>query len=85
MKRSLEIFLQLSVLLILASQRIETLMGKFFFEDTTPDNDNGPIKRGELPSIIECFILAWVFGEYYLKFHKALQRRVGLKYFPLDS
>ncbi|XP_067003737.1 transient receptor potential-gamma protein [Anabrus simplex] len=52
-------------LLILASQRIETVIGDWFGDGATPS----PIKhvditavRGAAPSIIECLILAWVCG-----------------------
>ena len=42
------------VLLILASQRIEDIMGWDLPSDTT--------KRGSLPSLVEYFILAYVAG-----------------------
>lgn len=44
-------------MLILASQRIETL---FFAEDPTA---RIPTKRGAKPSIVEWIILAWVSGK----------------------
>ncbi|PSN40404.1 Transient receptor potential-gamma protein [Blattella germanica] len=54
------------VLLILASQRIETVIGDWFGEETVRQNIPAPIdvstKRGAPPSIVECFILAWVCG-----------------------
>ncbi|XP_075213272.1 transient receptor potential cation channel gamma isoform X4 [Lycorma delicatula] len=52
-------------LLILASQRIESLIGEWF-----PDKDGKPLfttmdvttKRGAPPSVVECLILCWVCG-----------------------
>ena len=44
----------LSVLLILASQRIEDIVGWDLPSDTT--------KRGSLPSVVEYGVLAWVAG-----------------------
>ena len=49
------LYSSLSVLLILASQRIEDIMGWDLPSDTT--------KRGSLPSLVEYFILAYVGGE----------------------
>ncbi|XP_069698354.1 transient receptor potential-gamma protein isoform X3 [Periplaneta americana] len=53
-------------LLILASQRIESVIGEWFGGEDTRHNPPGPIdvstKRGAPPSIVECFILAWVCG-----------------------
>lgn len=43
-------------MLILASQRIETL----FFEEEPEDF---PTKRGAKPSLVEWIILAWVSGK----------------------
>ena len=43
-----------SVLLILASQRIEDIVGWDLPSDTT--------KRGSLPSVVEYGVLAWVAG-----------------------
>ena len=45
------------VLLILASQRIEDIMGWDLPSDTT--------KRGSLPSVVEYCILAYVAGELF--------------------
>ena len=56
-ERDLDIFyflLLISVLLILASQRIEDIMGWDLPSDTT--------KRGSLPSVVEYCILAYVAG-----------------------
>lgn len=47
-------------MLILASQRIETL---FFGEDP----EDVPTKRGAKPSLVEWIILAWVCGEHIFK------------------
>lgn len=47
-----------TVMLILASQRIETL---FFNVDYPVDY---PSKRGAKPSLVEWLILAWVSGKY---------------------
>ncbi len=54
-----------SVLLILASQRIETVLNSWF--GRTPGNfgwisDDVTTKRGAPPTMIEWLILAWVFG-----------------------
>ena len=48
-------FTIISVLLILASQRIEDIMGWDLPSDTT--------KRGSLPSVVEYCILAYVAGQ----------------------
>lgn len=48
-------------MLILASQRIETVIGGWLWGDTGPEEDI-PTKRGSPPSIVEWFILAWVSG-----------------------
>ncbi|KAK7868642.1 hypothetical protein R5R35_008449 [Gryllus longicercus] len=52
-------------LLILASQRIESVIGNWFSKEKDIASEQ-PIdlteKRGAAPSIIECFILAWVCG-----------------------
>ena len=45
------------VLLILASQRIEDIVGWDLPSDTT--------KRGSLPSVVEYGVLAWVAGEIF--------------------
>ena len=46
------------VLLILASQRIEDMIGWEFNSNAT--------KRGASPSLVESFILAWVAGKLYI-------------------
>lgn len=48
-----------TVLLMLASQRIESVMD---FSGESNDEEL-PSKRGAFPTIIECFILSWVSGE----------------------
>lgn len=53
-----------AVLLILASQRIESVIGGLIWGNTEPKDDNVPTKRGAPPSIVEWFILAWVSGKY---------------------
>lgn len=57
--------LSISVLLILASQRIETLLD--WAGAGGPEGQRQPIpvttKRGSLPSIIEWLILGWVAGK----------------------
>lgn len=50
-------------MLILASQRIETVIGGWLWGDTGPEKEDIPTKRGSPPSIVEWFILAWVSGE----------------------
>lgn len=51
------------VLLILASQRIETLVGGMWDPTTNGDRPQDiPIKRGESPTIIEWIIVVWVMG-----------------------
>lgn len=57
------------VLLILASQRIESLLGMWLDDPESitkskyPD-DEEPTKRGEPPSLVEMMILGWVSGEF---------------------
>lgn len=56
-------YLFILVLLILASQRIESILGGLW--DNKDLNDklrDIPIKRGELPTIIEWIIVVWVIG-----------------------
>lgn len=66
-----------SVLLMLASQRIESLD----FTEDSPEahnqkNDEEPTKRGAAPTLIEWTILSWVSGEYHsLKFPIRCQLR----------
>ena len=54
-------------LLILASQRIESVIGDWFGHEDQRHNPPGPIdvstKRGAPPSVVECFILSWVCGK----------------------
>ncbi|XP_012217275.1 transient receptor potential-gamma protein isoform X3 [Linepithema humile] len=48
-------------MLILASQRIETVIGNWLGHET-PEQEPVPTKRGAAPTIVEWFILAWVSG-----------------------
>lgn len=53
------------VLLMLASQRIETFIGGWFFADSSGmlnTMEELPTKRGAKPTFIEWLILAWVSG-----------------------
>lgn len=54
-----------AVLLMLASQRIESVVGMWFWgtEIDGPDDYEAPTKRGATPSAIEWMILAWVSGK----------------------
>ena len=56
---------QLTVLLILASQRFETFVVGWFGSDTIGKwvSTDVTTKRGAPPSFVEWFILAWVCGE----------------------
>uniref|UniRef100_A0A6M2E2A8 Putative transient receptor potential channel n=1 Tax=Xenopsylla cheopis TaxID=163159 RepID=A0A6M2E2A8_XENCH len=51
-------------MLILASQRIESVVGGWFSFSSAPEpvDDEVQTKRGAAPSIVEWFILAWVSG-----------------------
>lgn len=54
---------------MLASQRIESVVGIWFWvDDTSPANEQydteAPTKRGATPSVIEWMILAWVSGKF---------------------
>ncbi|XP_037912948.1 transient receptor potential-gamma protein isoform X4 [Hermetia illucens] len=49
-------------LLMLASQRIETFIGGWFWHPTAIIQDEVPTKRGAKPTFIEWMILAWVSG-----------------------
>lgn len=51
------------VLLMLASQRIETFIGGWFWHPTAIIQDEVPTKRGAKPTFIEWMILAWVSGK----------------------
>ncbi|XP_024939576.1 transient receptor potential-gamma protein isoform X3 [Cephus cinctus] len=48
-------------MLILASQRIESVIGNWMGHDI-PEHEPAPTKRGAAPTIVEWFILAWVSG-----------------------
>lgn len=56
------------VLLMLASQRIESVMD---FSGESSFDDDLPTKRGAAPTLIELFILSWVSGKS-LTFHSLL-------------
>lgn len=59
-------FFHFKVLLILASQRIETIVGGLWDEEGTGEKlKDIPIKRGESPTIIEWVILIWVMGQIW--------------------
>ncbi|KOX70909.1 Transient receptor potential-gamma protein, partial [Melipona quadrifasciata] len=50
-------------MLILASQRIESVIGNWMGHDVIKQEDEpAPTKRGAAPTIVEWFILAWVSG-----------------------
>ncbi|XP_026671309.1 transient receptor potential-gamma protein isoform X2 [Ceratina calcarata] len=50
-------------MLILASQRIESVIGNWTGHDVPHDDvEHEPTKRGAAPTIVEWFILAWVSG-----------------------
>ncbi|XP_058061235.1 transient receptor potential-gamma protein [Anopheles bellator] len=49
-------------LLMLASQRIETVMGGVWGAEVSQQHDEVPTKRGASPTLIEWLILAWVSG-----------------------
>ena len=66
--------MMISVLLILASQRIEDIMGWDLPSDTT--------KRGSLPSVVEYCILAYVAGQ--VQYQASLQGGMN-KPFQLQS
>ncbi|CAK9804686.1 Transient receptor potential-gamma protein [Anthophora quadrimaculata] len=48
-------------MLILASQRIESVIGNWMGHDVV-EHEPAPTKRGAAPTIVEWFILAWVSG-----------------------
>ena len=52
-------------MLILASQRIESVIGILKWNTTNTPDFEMPPKRGSEPTIIEWLILAWVGGEFY--------------------
>lgn len=47
---------------MLASQRIESVMGGFWGAEASYEDDE-PSKRGAAPTLIEWFILSWVSGK----------------------
>ncbi|XP_026829989.1 transient receptor potential-gamma protein isoform X1 [Ooceraea biroi] len=49
-------------MLILASQRIESVIGNWMGHDVVEEPQPAPTKRGAAPTIVEWFILAWVSG-----------------------
>ena len=53
-----------SVLLILASQRIETSIAEWFQNERIKEwlSTDVTVKRGSTPTLVECAILAWVAG-----------------------
>ena len=53
------------VLLMLASQRIESFVSGWFWttSDTNQYHNEAPTKRGAQPSAVEWLILAWVSGK----------------------
>lgn len=62
------------VLLILASQRIESLLGMWLDDPESItkskyQDDEEPTKRGEPPSLVEMMILGWVSGEFTISMY----------------
>lgn len=59
-----------AVMLILASQRIESVLGDLFGMASVEESIASDVttKRGALPSIIEWFILSWVAGGFRVCF-----------------
>ena len=57
-------FISILVLLILASQRIETVMAEWLQSDWLKKNFAADVTtvRGSMPSLVEWAILAWVAG-----------------------
>ncbi|XP_008550220.1 transient receptor potential-gamma protein isoform X4 [Microplitis demolitor] len=49
-------------MLILASQRIESVIGLWMGQDISEHEQTTPTKRGAAPTLVEWFILAWVSG-----------------------
>lgn len=67
---------------MLASQRIETFIGGWFWsgsDSRVHEVEELPTKRGAKPTFIEWLILSWVSGKFYVKHfkwrlaHKALK------------
>ncbi|XP_055683396.1 transient receptor potential-gamma protein isoform X1 [Lutzomyia longipalpis] len=55
-------YLTFLFLLMLASQRIESVVGGWFWEAETVQQDEVPTKRGSTPTFVEWLILSWVSG-----------------------
>ncbi|KAI4472505.1 hypothetical protein M0802_016757 [Mischocyttarus mexicanus] len=68
-------------MLILASQRIESVIGNWMGHSVI-ENDPVPTKRGAAPSIVEWFILAWVSGLIWSEVKQLWD--VGLKEYVND-
>lgn len=60
------------VLLMLASQRIETFIGGWWFwsdsNSMVHEEEELPTKRGAKPTFIEWLILSWVSGKFLIVF-----------------
>lgn len=53
---------------MLASQRIESVVGNWFSSEKTSESTYDselPVKRGAIPTAIEWMILAWVKNAFY--------------------
>lgn len=50
---------------MLASQRIESVVGGWFWGETEVYQVEAPTKRGAKPSAVEWLILAWVSGKLF--------------------
>lgn len=48
---------------MLASQRIESVVGGWFWANETELQEEAPTKRGATPTAVEWLILAWVSGK----------------------
>ncbi|XP_076235807.1 transient receptor potential cation channel gamma isoform X3 [Calliopsis andreniformis] len=68
-------------MLILASQRIETVLGQWIGHDPM-EHEPAPRKRGAAPTIVEWFILAWVSGLIWSEVKQLWD--VGLKEYVND-
>lgn len=53
-------------MLILASQRIETVIGSWVLGGESEPVEENKTKRGSTPSIVEWLVLAWVSGKIVL-------------------
>ena len=64
------LFISFSVLLILASQRIEGVLTEWLQTDWLKYYfaDDVTTKRGSMPSLVEWAILAWVAGKKNIRF-----------------